>query len=199
LALLWLQGAGLGLFNAYDLPPGLEAVGAILALDLAWCLNHWVMHRVPGLWRFHAVHHSDLALDATTTIRQHPGETMIRFVFLSTAAFALGASPLAFAIYRVWAPLHGMFEHANIKLPHWLDTAISMVFTSPNMHKIHHARERRFTDSNYGNIFSLWDRLFATFTPSKLGANVAYGLDRHDRPEQHSLFALLASPLQKPR
>jgi hypothetical protein len=136
-------------------------------------------------------HHSDPQVDVTTTVRQHPVESVIRYTFLASFAFAFGASPLAFTIYRVWSALHGMCEHANIRLPQWLDTAITFVFSSPNMHKIHHSRHQRFTDRNYTNIFSIWDRLGGTFTPSKHGRDIVYGLEGEDVAERQSTLGLL--------
>ncbi len=194
--LFWLQSMGWGLFNAYNFPPLVEIVGAILVLDLAWYVTHISLHRFTWMWPFHAVHHSDPAVDATTAIRQHPGEGLIRYVYLAAFGFAVGASPLAFAIYRIWSAAHGLFEHANIRLPQWLDRAITFVFASPNMHKVHHSRDQAFTDRNYGNIFSIWDRAFATFIPSRFGANIEYGLAGYDASEQQTALGLLASPFR---
>jgi sterol desaturase/sphingolipid hydroxylase (fatty acid hydroxylase superfamily) len=135
-----------------------------------------------------------MAVDVTTTVRQHPVEGIIRYVYLAVFGFAVGISPVAFAIYRVWSALHGLFEHANVRLPQWLDTAITFVFSSPNMHKIHHSRDQCFTDRNYSNIFSIWDRLFGTFTASEHGRDVTYGLEGHDMPANQALVGLLVGP-----
>ena len=196
LGLVWAHQVGLGLFNMVALPSIVATAGAIVVLDLAWYATHVSMHKVSALWRFHAVHHSDPQVDVTTTYRQHPGESLIRYAYLAVFALSAGASPLAFAIYRVWSSLHGQFEHANIKLPQWLDTAISWVFSSPNMHKLHHSSDQRFTDTNYTNIFSIWDRIFGTFTPSRLGTKVNYGLHGMDTAAQQSAAALLAGPFR---
>jgi sterol desaturase/sphingolipid hydroxylase (fatty acid hydroxylase superfamily) len=125
------------------------------------------MHKIPGFWRFHRVHHSDPAVDVTTTIRQHPGENVIRYAFLTVAACALGASPGAFAVYRAASVLGGLLEHANIRVPLWLSRLLSLVTSWPYMHKVHHSRLATQTDTNYSNLFSIWDRLFATFTPAR--------------------------------
>jgi len=197
LGLVWLQSKGWGLFNAYAFPPIVELGGAILALDLAWYVTHVSMHKVPGMWRFHAIHHSDPMVDVTTTVRQHPGESVIRYAYLAAFAFAFGASPAAFAVYRIWSALHGQFEHSNLKLPQWLDTTITFVCSSPNMHKIHHSRDQRLTDSNYTNVFSIWDRLGGTFTPSKHGRDIAYGLEGEDAANRQSTLGLLAAPFRR--
>lgn len=197
LGLVWLQRHGLGLFNAVDGVPGPLAVGAtVVTLDFAWYVTHVSLHHAPRLWRFHVVHHSDSMVDVTTTIRQHPGEGLIRYAFLAAFAFAIGAPPAGFALYRVWSALHGLFEHANIRLPLWLDSALTLMFSSPNMHKIHHSRDAAFTDRNYGNIFSVWDRLFGTFIAARLGRDIAYGLDGFDAAERQTTAGLLALPFR---
>jgi sterol desaturase/sphingolipid hydroxylase (fatty acid hydroxylase superfamily) len=189
-----LAARGLGLLNAFPLAAPLHVAVVLLGLDFAFYVAHVAMHRSPALWRFHRVHHSDPAVDVTTTVRQHPGEGLIRYAFTSAFACALGASPAAFAVYRLAVALVGLLEHANVRLPQRLDTALSLVFTWPNTHKIHHARDARLTDTNYGNLVSWWDRLFGTFTPSRRGADVAYGLDGLDDPASQTTRGLLALP-----
>ena len=196
LGLAWLQSRGLGLFNAVAVPPLVRIAGTVLALDLAWYLTHVSMHFAPAMWRFHSVHHSDPAVDVTTAVRQHPGESVIRYVYLAVFAFAIGAPPAGFALYRIWSAVHGQFEHSNLRLPAWLDTAMTAVFSSPNMHKIHHSRDPRLTNRNYGNIFSIWDRLFGTFIPARHGADVVYGLDGCDAAELQTTAGLLALPFR---
>jgi sterol desaturase/sphingolipid hydroxylase (fatty acid hydroxylase superfamily) len=192
IGLQWLAARNIGLLNVAEPPVAVALIAGVAALDLGWYVTHRTMHSIAGLWPFHAVHHSDLAVDVTTTVRQHPGEVAIRFVILVSFAAGFGVSPLAFAIYRVWSVLHGMLEHANISLPAALDSAICWLFTSPNMHKVHHACQRPLTDSNYGNILSLWDRLFGTFVPPKYGIAVCYGLDDGDAAQQSTVDLLVA-------
>lgn len=194
MALFWLEARGLGLLRAFALPPLWAGVAAVVALDFSFYVTHLAMHKVPAFWRFHCVHHSDPALDVTTTIRQHPGESVIRYASLAAFAIALGASPGAFAVYRVWVALNGLLEHANLRAPRALDRALAWVTTWPHMHKLHHSRRPEETDSNYSNIFSVWDRLFGTYTPSERGTNVAYGLDGFDDPAAQTTAGLLAAP-----
>jgi sterol desaturase/sphingolipid hydroxylase (fatty acid hydroxylase superfamily) len=178
------------------LPPLAATVVVVLALDLAFYLLHVAMHHVPGWWRFHAVHHSDPALDVTTTVRQHPGESLLRFAAIAAFALPLGASPAAFALYRVLAAVSGLLEHANFRLPLRLEAALAWVVTWPTMHKLHHSRDARFTDTNYSNIVSIWDRVLGTFTHPREGRNVAYGLDGFDAPAAQTTAALLSEPLR---
>jgi sterol desaturase/sphingolipid hydroxylase (fatty acid hydroxylase superfamily) len=195
--LVALQNVKLGLFNMIPpVSPWIEIPAALLVLDFAWYLTHVSMHRSRALWRFHAMHHSDPAVDVTTTYRQHPVEGLIRYAFLATFAFTAGVSPIAFAVYRLWSVFAGQAEHANVRLPQSLDTAISFVTMSPVMHKVHHSRDPRFTDTNYSQIFSMWDRLFGTCTPARLGRNVNYGLDGFDGKEFQTALGLLQMPFR---
>jgi len=195
LTLTWQQSTGLGVLHMLELPRLVTVLVVVLVLDFSFYVAHVSMHRIPALWRFHRVHHSDPAVDVTTTIRQHPGEGVIRYAFMAAFACALGASPAAFAVYRSWSALNGLLEHANVRVPLWLDRVLSLVTTWPNMHKVHHSRIGTETNTNYGNIFSVFDRLFSTFTPSERGANVSYGLDGFDDPAAQTTAGLLAMPL----
>jgi sterol desaturase/sphingolipid hydroxylase (fatty acid hydroxylase superfamily) len=97
----------------------------------------------------------------------------IQPVELRRAAWILGAPPFAVAIYRLLGSLNSVVEHANIRVPHWLDRLIVLIWVSPHMHKVHHSRERTETDSNYANLFSFFDRIFGSYTPSSRGTSVA--------------------------
>src|SRR5262245_15345308 len=199
MTLVWLQSKGFGLLNVFELPAPMTVLVVVLVLDFSFYVAHVAMHWIPAFWRFHRVHHSDPVVDVTTTIRQHPGEGVIRYAFMGAFAFTLGASPGAFAVYRAWSALNGLLEHANLRVPLWLDGVLSLVTTWPNMHKIHHSRVATETNTNYGNIFSLFDRLFRTFTPSKRGVNVPYGLDGFDDSGAQTTAGLLAMPFRDVR
>lgn len=196
LALIWQRSRGGGLLPQLPLSAPLAAALALLALDLSFYLGHVAMHKIPLLWRFHRVHHSDPVVDVTTTIRQHPGESVIRFALLATFALALGVDPRVFAVYRAASALGGLLEHANVRVPSWLDDLLSLVVTWPGMHKVHHARDARYTDTNYGNLVSWWDRLFSTFTPTRRGATVSFGLDGLDDPFTQTTMGLLGLPFR---
>lgn len=163
---VWLEQRGLGLLRQLSLPPLPAGLLAVAALDLAFYAAHVSWHEIPALWRFHAVHHSDPAMDVTTTIRQHPVEGLLRYAAMAAMVLAIGPSVTAFVVYRAASVVNGLLEHANVRAPRWLDALLALVTTWPHMHKVHHSRVPAQTDSNYGNLFSLWDRLFGTFTPS---------------------------------
>ncbi|MES1221549.1 MAG: sterol desaturase family protein, partial [Bacteroidota bacterium] len=135
---------------------------AVLALDFSSWLVHLVMHKSKTLWRFHLIHHSDSNVDVTTGLRHHPGDSILRGIFFLLLIFISGAPVYSVMIYQTLLVLSTAFTHANINLPPWLDKGLSYILVSPNMHKVHHHWKQPFTDSNYGAVFSLWDRLFST-------------------------------------
>jgi len=194
MALAWTYSNRMGLLRIAPVGPTAESIVVAVLLDFAFYAVHVAMHRSMFLWRFHCVHHSDPAVDVTTTIRQHPGESVIRYAAIAAVAIPLGASPAAFAIYRLWSVLSGLVEHCNIRVPVALDVLLTWVTSTPNMHKIHHSCRPHETNTNYSNIFSIFDRVFRTFTPSPRGLNIKYGLAGLDRPVVQTTFGLLAMP-----
>ena len=173
----WVGQNSFGLLNMVELPVWAELVIAVMILDLIgqyWI--HYLLHRYKWMWKFHMVHHSDTKVDVTTGTRHHPGDYLMREIFALVAIILTGA-PLAFyVVYRIATIFFTYFTHANITVPEWLDKSISLVFISPNMHKFHHHYERPWTNTNYGNIFSFWDRIFGTFVYDNPG-RIKYGLD----------------------
>ncbi|MDQ8145582.1 MAG: sterol desaturase family protein [Gemmatimonadota bacterium] len=186
------------LFLWPGLPIVVQLLVGLLILDLvsAW-VAHWVQHKTPMLWRLHLVHHSDRHVDTTTANRHHPGESVVRFGFTLAAVVLTGAPMWMVFLYQSLSVVLSQFNHANIALPAALDRAISWVLVSPDMHKVHHHYVLPHTDSNYGNLFSVWDRLFGTFRTIDR-AQLTYGIDTHLADAEHaSVGALLTMPLRK--
>jgi sterol desaturase/sphingolipid hydroxylase (fatty acid hydroxylase superfamily) len=197
LLLVWLQASGFGILRWASLGPLAAGIIAVVVLDFSHYVAHIAMHKVPAFWKVHRIHHSDPVVDVTTTIRQHPAEGLIRYAFMTAFACAFGVGLGAFMVYRVWSTLNGLLEHANLRVPRWLDGSLSLVTTWPNMHKVHHSRDARETDTNYGNILSWFDRLFSTYTPSWRGETVVSGLDGLDDPHMQTTAGLLAMPWRR--
>jgi sterol desaturase/sphingolipid hydroxylase (fatty acid hydroxylase superfamily) len=187
----------LGLLQRLQANSIVAFVVTVLVLDGATYLVHRLMHQSPLLWRMHVVHHIDASVDATTAFRQHPLEGLLRFSFLAAAAWMLGAPPIAVAIYRLLGSLNAVLEHANVRVPRWLDRLWVLVWVTPDMHKVHHSRARVETDSNYANLFSCFDRAFGTYTPSSRGKSVTYGIDGYDTAQHQSLAAALGLPFRR--
>ena len=177
--------------------PWIYLIIGLLLLDLIGAyLVHFVEHKVKFLWRFHLVHHSDIWVDTTTANRHHPGESVIRFVFTTLAVVLVGAPMWMVFLYQSASVVLSQFNHANISLPVKLDKMLSYVIVSPDMHKVHHHYILPQTDSNYGNIFSIWDRLFGTFSTIKR-EDIVYGIDTHMEIEKNnSVTNLLKIPFQ---
>lgn len=170
---------------------------AVLALDFSSWLVHFVMHKNRYLWGFHLIHHSDTNVDVTTGLRHHPGDSLLRGIFFILFIFISGAPMYSVMIYQTLVVLATAFTHANISLPKKIDSALSFVIVSPNMHKVHHHWKQPYTDSNYGAVFSFWDRLLGTFTKMDT-KDIRYGLDKHFPDEKdENIAALLKRPFEK--
>ena len=195
LAAVYVPFASLGLMDVAGLPAVVQLVAGVVALDLAYgYVAHRTMHASPSLWRYHRVHHSDPFVDVTTSYRTHPVEIAWRHLWLFATAWTLGVPASALVTFRVLSAVNGILEHANIRMWPALDAVLSGVWVTPNMHKIHHSRVQPETDSNYGNLFTVHDRLFGTFLPTERASSVQYGLDDVDPTRIQSVGALLAMP-----
>lgn len=191
----WLGTNNWGVLNLVDGALWIELLASIVVLDfIAQYCAHWSVHNIKLLWRVHLVHHSDTHVDTTTGLRLHPLDYLVRESYAIFAIFILDI-PLAFYLmYRIFTIAFTHFNHANIKLPTRVDKAISYVFVSPNMHKFHHHYRVPLTDKNYGNILSIWDRLFGTFYYGDVG-KIKYGLDITDEDKANDLKYQLMLPL----
>ncbi len=175
----------------------ISLIVGMLIMDFisAW-FAHWASHKVRWMWRFHIIHHSDMNIDASSANRHHPGESVIRFSFTVLAVLLVGAPIWLVMLYQACSAFLSQFNHSNIKMPKWLDDTLMWVICTPNMHRVHHHYRQPYSDSNYGNIFSFWDRIFKTFKRVK-NQKLRYGLDTH--PEVHevtNVISLLKIPFQ---
>ena len=193
----WCLHNGFGLVYWFHAGVLMTILIGVLALDFSSWMVHWVMHKIPLLWRFHLIHHSDTNVDVTTGLRHHPGDSILRGVFFIIFIFISGAPMYSVMIYQTLVVISTAFTHANIRLPKNLDRVLGYVFISPNMHKVHHHWKQPYTDTNYGAVFSFWDRLLGTF--GRLDVNdIRYGLDRYYPGEKdEDVVSLLKKPFQK--
>jgi sterol desaturase/sphingolipid hydroxylase (fatty acid hydroxylase superfamily) len=193
----WTVANTFGLLHVFDLPLWGMLIAGLLLFDLigAYAI-HWIQHKVKFMWRFHMVHHADTYIDVTSANRHHPGESIFRAAFTLLAVIITGAPIWLVMIYQSTSVLLSQFNHANFRFPLWLDRAISWIIVSPNMHKVHHHFVRPQTDSNYGNIFSIWDRLFGTFNYTPV-EQLKYGLDVLDDKTDTDLKYQFKIPFNK--
>lgn len=191
----WCKAKSFGLVHWMNLGVIGTIFISILILDFfgGW-LVHITEHKLPLFWRFHVVHHADNNVDVTTGLRHHPVESVLRGLFFFAGILLSGAPMYAVMLFQTFLVLFTAFEHANIRLPQWLDNMISWIFVSPNMHKVHHHWKQPYTDSNYGAVFSIWDRLLGTFMKLE-HKDIRYGLDRYYPNEKDEDFITL---LKKP-
>lgn len=193
----WTVANQFGLLHIVALSPILEAIAGLLLLDLIGAyLVHLIEHKVKFLWKFHMVHHADTHVDTTTGNRHHPGESVVRAVFAIIAVLVLGTPMWMVMLYQSLSVVLTQFNHANINIPKWFDQSFGYIIVSPNMHRIHHHITRPQTDSNYGNIFSFWDRLFGTYNYTPMN-EIVYGLDVLDNSKDQSLAYQLKAPFDK--
>lgn len=193
----WCAGAKFGLVYWTNANVLVTIFIGVFALDFSSWLVHLVMHKVPLLWRFHLIHHSDTKVDVTTGLRHHPGDSLLRGIFFLLLIFISGAPMYSVMIYQTLVVLATAFTHANISLPVKLDKALSWFLISPNMHKVHHHWKQPYTDSNYGAVFSIWDRLLGTFSTLDI-KQVRYGLDRYFPEEKdEDVVTLMKKPFGK--
>lgn len=185
---------GVGVFFVADLSPWTQAVFGVVALDLFAYFAHVLLHKSWLGWQFHRVHHSESAVDVTTSFRQHPGESVWRILWQLAAVLVFGIPLWIVIVYLILSGLNAQMEHANIKMNSRLDRFLRLVIVTPHMHKAHHSRDQRETDSNYANIFSFWDRLFRTYTAEIDFRKLRYGLDGFDVKDRQTLRGLLKMP-----
>jgi sterol desaturase/sphingolipid hydroxylase (fatty acid hydroxylase superfamily) len=186
-----------GLFHLLDLSPLLTLVLGVAALDFFGYWAHRLLHQSWLGWQFHRVHHSETAVDVTTAFRQHPGETLWRILWQLAAVVVFGPPLWVIVIYLTLSALNAQLEHANIRLHGRVDGLLRLFVVTPNMHKTHHSRLRKETDSNYSNIFSFWDRLGGTYTPRVNFEELRYGLKGFDDADKQTLRSLLKMPFVK--
>ncbi|MGZ8286464.1 MAG: sterol desaturase family protein [Allosphingosinicella sp.] len=195
----WAEAENLGLLNVVR-PPAWAATGATLTV---WSLVNYWLHRAfhlwPWLWRLHRIHHSDTAVDLSTGFRGHPGEVLATALARAGLAAALGLSVPALVAYEAAAFVAAMWSHANLRLPGRADRILRWLLVTPAMHHVHHSAARHETDSNYGELLSVWDRLFGTYEASDSSTLAAarIGLGEAADEGAASLRRQLLSPLTR--
>lgn len=164
IAAQWARENGIGLLNMTGGPWWIALAATAAIRSFAGYAFHVLLHKVRLLWPMHRVHHSDKRLDVTTAVRTHPLEFVLQFLVMVPLTVAFGLDPWALAVYELAEGFNGLASHANVRLPHRLDRPLRWLFVTPNMHCLHHSSYRPETDSNYGALFSVWDRLFGTYS-----------------------------------
>ena len=195
----WARTRPFGLLNLMPLPPWLHWLGAIVLFD---CWQYWwhrFNHRLPLLWRFHAVHHSDAEMDASSGVRFHTGEMVFSFLARLAVLPLLGVTLPQLLVYETLSLPVILFHHSNLRISSRADRGLRWLIVTPWMHYVHHSRWQPETDSNYTSLLSVWDRLFGTFKLREKPAEISLGLDHYEEREWRRLPGLLAAPFRKAR
>jgi sterol desaturase/sphingolipid hydroxylase (fatty acid hydroxylase superfamily) len=193
----WAQANGFGLLHLLTLPGWLEWTAAIVLFD---CWQYWwhrLNHRVPLFWRFHAVHHADAELDASSGVRFHTGEIVLSFLARLLVLPLIGLTIPQLLLYEALALPIILFHHSNVRLPAAVDRSLRWLIVTPWMHYVHHSRWQPETDSNYSSFLSVWDRIFGSFRLREKPQDIALGLDGWDEREWRRLPGMLTAPFRK--
>jgi len=189
----WLNQNEIGLLYLSNFPFWLKLLLGIALFDMTtyWC--HRITHKVPLLWRIHRVHHSDTTMDSTTYFRIHPLELLVFGNANILAAAIFGLDLMALTLYFLILIPFAVFEHTNLHIPNWVDTTFGWIFVTPNLHKVHHSQDRHFTDSNFSDIFIVWDRIFGTYKYHPVN-KIRYGLKDFDEDKKQTFLYQIKSP-----
>lgn len=193
----WLNGYQIGLLYFIELPFWAKLFISVALYDITAYWIHRGTHAIPLLWRFHRVHHSDTKMDSSTVFRFHPLELILVFgIGNIVTATLFGTDVLSMALYFFFLYLFFFFEHANLKYPKWLNSTLGLIFVMPDHHRVHHQQDQFYTDSNYADIFIIWDRFFGTFKmmPKE---KMKYGLIEFDTEKKQKFLYLIKSPFIK--
>ncbi|MDB5119647.1 MAG: Fatty acid hydroxylase [Sphingobacteriales bacterium] len=186
-----------GLLHLKIVPSGtlVQIIMGFVLLDLGDYVYHVMMHKVGTFWNFHLIHHSDLKIDVSTTVREHPGETFIRVCFLILMTYIFGASLIVLIVRQLIQSFSNIAAHTSMNLSPLMEKILKYVFITPALHKVHHHYQLPYTDSNYGDVLCIWDRCFGTYKELP-ESQIRYGLDTFvsNNPD---FIHLLKSPFNK--
>ena len=192
----WNYNQKLGLLNLLDFPPTIETGIALLLFDGWMYLWHRANHKIPFLWRFHRMHHSDREMDVTSATRFHTGELIFSSILRLGVIPLLGLELWQLVLYEVMLLPVIQFHHSNVNLPERWDRLLRAIIVSPNMHRVHHSRIQHETDSNYSSVFSFWDRLACTFRRREDVGAIEFGLLEFDDLKWQTILGMLRTPFR---
>lgn len=196
-AALYVTENRLGVLNLLVLPHWAKTLATLAFMDFMLYVWHLLNHEMPFLWRLHRVHHSDLNMDVSTATRFHIGELLISAVIKISLIFFLGADLLGVVIFESALVLCAQFHHSSLRVPKWLETVLWILFVPPSMHRIHHSVKILERDTNYGTIFSLWDRILGTLKADVDQEGIRIGVGAYPREAGLNLHHLLIMPFYR--
>ncbi len=186
-----------GLIGVFRLHGTIAALAALVVMDYTFYVWHILLHRVPGLWRFHAVHHADLDLDTSTALRFHFGEILLSVPWRAAQVLIIGLSPLTFSLWQVWFAACIMFHHSNVRLPIRWERLFNRLLVTPRMHGVHHSNMEAETNSNWSSGLTCWDWLHGTLRLDVPQEKIQIGLPAFQDAHALGLPAILAMPFRE--
>jgi sterol desaturase/sphingolipid hydroxylase (fatty acid hydroxylase superfamily) len=195
----WAHESHFGLLNVLSASWWTALIVTVLVRSLAQYGLHVMSHKAPLLWRLHRVHHSDVHLDASSALRNHPLEVIVNITFYVLATAIFGLSPVVLAMFETADLFVNLLTHANVRIPNAVERLLRLLFVTPHLHRLHHSPFQVETDSNYGNVFSFWDRAFGTYRGETIQSASAlrFGLDDVSGERAGDLQAQLALPWKR--
>jgi len=172
----WVETNGIGLFSVAPAPRWVATAVSVLALDLVSYCWHRANHLIPFLWRFHRVHHSDLAFTVSTGARFHPGELVLSLPLRLAAVVLVGAPPEGVLLFELVFNIANLVEHGDTNVPVAIEGALARVLITPALHRFHHSRRWADLNTNFGTVFAVWDHLLGTYRASSSSTEVQTGV-----------------------
>lgn len=188
-----------GLMKTIDFPFWFEAFLALLILDLTSYYWHRLNHIVPLLWRFHNIHHCDPDMDTTTSLRFHPVEIFYSAAFRYAQVVILGLNLETYIFLESILLSFHIFHHSNVKIPLRIERFLNLFLVTPRMHEVHHSQKKEENFSNYGVIFSFWDRAHRSFSAFRTFREVQIGVPAYSHPNDNKIVSLLLNPFLRQR
>jgi sterol desaturase/sphingolipid hydroxylase (fatty acid hydroxylase superfamily) len=188
---------GIGLFHLLALNPSQNILLSVVLLDLLTYFWHLANHYFPLFWRLHRVHHSDPDLDVTSAFRFHLGEILLSALLKLPLVVVLGIGFPGLIVFEASLLFAAQFQHSNLRLPETIDRVVRLIFVTPTMHRSHHSVRRSETDTNFGTIFSLWDRLVGSYRIVADQEKIVIGLAEYARPSELTFPRLLFLPFER--
>jgi sterol desaturase/sphingolipid hydroxylase (fatty acid hydroxylase superfamily) len=191
-----VEGHGWGLLPLFRMPRWLEIPAALILMDYTFYVWHVLLHRVPFLWRFHLVHHTDLDLDASTALRFHFGELLVSVPWRAAQVMLIGIGPSTFSLWQLFFGISVLFHHSNLQLPLIWERRLNRFIVTPRMHGIHHSIVEAETNSNWSSGLTVWDRLHGTLRLNVRQAEIAIGVPAFRTPETLALGKTIFMPFE---
>ncbi len=192
------EANGFGLMNQLDIPFAARLIAAVLVLDLMAYGQHRMLHHWYFLWRAHRTHHTDAEIDASTSLRFHPLETLFRALIEVAVVVTVGVPPEGILLIYLIHVVANAFTHANIALPRKADIILSRIITTPAVHRQHHSTDEERQRLNYGTAFTIWDQIFGTFSGAEhLREDERFGVEGPEAMEADTFGNLALDPFRK--